>query len=99
MSNQSRMSITLDSLMKQQLLDYSKQQGVSQSDVIGDALTMYLEIKRGLYDYNEPALQRLNSITDALVGFREEQAKTRESMERVEASLLRYMNGENYYDE
>lgn len=98
MSSQSRMTITLDSVLKQQLVNYSKQSGDSQSDVINNALTMYLEIKQGLYDYNEPALDRLNQMTDLLVGFREEQIKNRETMERMEGVLLRYMNGDNYYD-
>lgn len=99
MADQARMSISLDSLLKQQLVDYAKQQDISQSDVVSDALTMYLEIKQGLYDYNEPALERLNQITDALVGLRTEEIKNRETMERVEAVLLRYMNGESYYAE
>lgn len=98
-ADQTRMSISLDSLLKQQLVDYAKQQDISQSDVVSDALTMYLEIKQGLYDYNEPALERLNQITDALVGLRTEEIKNRETMERVEAVLLRYMNGESYYAE
>lgn len=98
LANQTRMSITLDSLLKQQLVDYAATQDVSQSDIVSDALTMYLEIKQGLYDYNEPALERLNQITDALVGLRTENVQNRETMERVESVLLRYMNGENYYE-
>lgn len=98
MAEQSRMTITLDSVLKQQLVNYAKQTGASQSDVVNDGLVMYLEIKQGLYDYNEPALDRLNQMTDILVGFREEQIKNRESMERIEGVLLRYMNGENYYN-
>ena len=98
MGQPTRMSITLDSLVKQQVVSYAKQQGINQNEVINDAITMYLEIKQGLYDYNEPALERLNAITDALVGLRSEQSQSRESMERVEGVLMRYMNGENYYE-
>ena len=97
--SQSRMSISLDSLVKQQVVDYAKQQDITQNEVINDAILMYLEIKRGLYDYNEPALERLNNITDSLVGLRSEQFKTADTMSRIESVLLRYMNGENYYDE
>lgn len=98
MANQSRMSITVDSLLKQQLVDYATKQDISQSDVVGEALTMFLEIKQGLYDYNEPALERLNQITDALAGLRSEQVQSQDSMSRMEAVLMRYMNGENYYE-
>lgn len=94
-----RMTITVDSALKTQLEQFSKVENKSQSDIIGEALVMYLQIEQGLYDYNEPALTRLNQITDALVGFREEQQKTADTMRRMEAVLFRYMSGENYYDE
>lgn len=99
MAEQSRMSITLDPLVKQAVVDYAKQEDISQNEVINDALMLYIEIKSGLYDYNEPALERLNNIIDAIVGLRSEQTKTVETMERMESVMLRYMNGENYYND
>lgn len=99
MAEQSRMSITLDPLVKQAVVDYAKQEDISQNEVINDAIMLYIEIKSGLYDYNEPALERLNNIIDAIVGLRSEQTKTVETMERMESVMLRYMNGENYYND
>jgi len=94
-----RMTISIEPALKSRLEHYSKTISKSQSDIIGEALDMYLQIEQGLYDYNEPALTRLNQMTDAFVGLREEQQKTVETMSRVETLLFRYMNGENYYNE
>jgi len=56
-------------------------------------------MQNGLFDYNEPALQRLNQIIDYLVGNVSKQDEMLESVSRLEGVLLRYLNGDNYYNE
>lgn len=79
--------------------NYMKLHNMSKNQIIVDALSLYLDVNTGLYDFNDPALQRLNQILDATKGLSERQNSTREALDRFYDVFVRYTNGDNYLDD
>ena len=94
-----RFSVSLNEDTHKALEVLSKRDGQSKNEIINHAVNQYIDMQNGLFDYNEPALQRLNQIIDYLVGNVSKQDEMLESVSRLEGVLLRYLNGDNYYNE
>lgn len=76
----------------------------NQADVSGLSMNQYLikaartqiQIDTGLYDFNDIALQRLNQLTDVLVGFSKRMDVLSDQLDAQNKLFSQYFIGENY---
>lgn len=98
-SKSARITFRATPMLNDRIDNYAKLAGISKNQVIEEAVDFYLSVKTGLYDFNEPALQRLSQLQDAQVGTTQEVRDLNKSIEGLAEVLMRYVNGNNFLGE
>lgn len=89
-----RIPVDLDN----RLNNYIQLHNMSKNELLLEAITLYLDVNTGLYDFNDPALQRLNQMVDAIGGLSKRQDATRDAVQQLYEAFVRYTSGDNYLD-
>ena len=90
------MTIRIPEALDARLGMYAKAHGTTKTQIIEEALTMHLDVNTGLYDFQEPAIQRLNQLQDLMTGLSISVVRMNESLQDVVDLLEMYSSGDNF---
>lgn len=97
--NDVRVTLRIPKELDEKLGHYASLNGISKNKAIVEAMDLYLKVRYGLYDFNEPALQRLDQLVDAMGGMNARLDRQHDVMHQMTDLIIRYSSGENYYND